>query len=137
MSNVIEKARELGKALQEDPRYNAYVMAKAANDCDVQLQEMIMKFNETRNALNAEMGKQDKSTEEITRLDSELRALYDSVMSNEHMAAFDKAKADMDEVLESINYIVTAAANGQDPLTCPETAPHSCTGSCGTCGGCH
>lgn len=134
--NVIDMTRQLGKAIQEDDRYNDYVIAKAANDSDSELQELIASFNSTRTELNMEMSKKEKNSQRISELDTKLRELYDDVMSNPRMAAFDAAKAAMDSLLESINFIITAAANGQDPLTCPENAP-SCGGSCSTCGGCH
>ena len=40
------------------------------------------------------------------------------------------------DVLDQINNIITASANGEDPETCPAVA-HKCSGSCSTCGGCH
>ena len=45
---VIEMARELGKALQEDERYKKYQEAKIKNDKDVELQNMIGDFNVKR-----------------------------------------------------------------------------------------
>lgn len=137
--NVIEVARELGKALQADPRYIQYTAAKLANDKDEELQKQIMEFHAKRMDLNTEMGKAEKDTNAITALNNELNALYSQVVSNPKMIAFEAAKAEMDGILESINFIVTSAANGDDPMTCPESAPQSCScgGSCSTCGGCH
>lgn len=135
--NVIEAARALGKALQEDRRYNAYAAAKLANDKDGELQKNITDFNVKKMELNTEMAKEDKNTETITALNNDLNRLYAAVVTNPHMMAFENAKSDMDGILESINYIITCAANGEDPMTCPETNPVSCTGSCSTCGGCH
>ncbi|MCC8042183.1 MAG: YlbF family regulator [Oscillospiraceae bacterium] len=135
--SVIDKARELGAVLQQDSRYNAYVVAKAANDSDGELQQLIEEFNVTRGQLNVEMSKSDKDSEKVSQLDTKLRELYNDVMTNPHMEAFEAAKADMDDLLESINYIITAAANGMDPLTCPERDPHSCGCDCSSCGGCH
>lgn len=135
--NVIETVRELGKALQADPAYAAYVAAKNANDKDADLQQKIADFNSKRMDLNMEMGKDNKDTDKITALNNELNKLYMDVTSNPNMIAFEAAKAQMDELLDSINYIVTCAANGEDPMTCPEHAPHSCGGNCGSCGGCH
>ena len=134
--NVIEAARALGKALQEDPRYIAYAAAKLANDKDEELQKNITDFNVKKMELNAEMAKEDKNTDTITALNNDLNRLYAAVVTNSHMMAFEAAKAEMDTILDSINYIVTCAANGEDPMTCPETNPVSCSGSCATCGGC-
>ena len=104
---------------------------------DEELQKQIMEFHAKRMDLNTEMGKAEKDTNAITALNNELNALYSQVVSNPKMIAFEAAKAEMDGILESINFIVTSAANGDDPMTCPETAPHTCGGSCSTCGGCH
>ncbi len=136
--NVIEAARELGKALQADPRYSQYNAAKLANDNDAELQKKIAEFHEKRAALNVEMGKTDKDTAAITAINNELNKIYMEVTENPNMMAFEAAKAQMDEILESINYIVTCSANGEDPMTCPEKAPFTgCGGSCDSCSGCH
>lgn len=136
--NVIEAARELGKVLQEDARYKQYTAAKLANDNDAALQQEIADFNATKLELNGEMGKPDKDTARITELNNKLNKIYMSVTSNPNMMAFEAARAEMDTLLESINYIVTCAANGDDPMTCPETAPSmGCSGSCSSCAGCH
>ena len=74
--------------------------------------------------------------EEIVKLNSRLTALYNEITANPNMIAFEKARDDMDSVLESINFIITSAANGNDPMTCPETPPPSCGGSCAGCSGC-
>ncbi|MCM1578572.1 MAG: YlbF family regulator [Ruminococcus sp.] len=133
--SVIEKTRELGKALQEDERYARYRAAKLANDKDESLQKNISEFNSTKMELNAYMAVEDKDTDTVTRLNSKLNQLYRDVTENPNMIAFEAARSEMDDLLSSINYIVTCAANGDDPMTCPENAP-ACTGSCSTCGGC-
>jgi hypothetical protein len=71
----------------------------------------------------------------MTQLDTDLRALYDEIMAMPTMVAFNEAQEELNKLLQSINYIITSAANGEDPMTCPEEAPH-CTGSCGSCGSC-
>lgn len=134
--NVIEAARELGKALQSDPAYEAYSAAKLANDKDETLQKDISAFHVKRMELNALLAVDDKDTDAVTALNSELNALYEKITSNPNMIAFEDAKAGMDEILKSINFIVTCAANGDDPMTCPEKDPGGCGGSCSTCGGC-
>ena len=80
--NVIELARELGKALQEDGRYKAFEVAKNKNDGDTELQGMIEKFNELRRNLNGEMSKEDKDGEAMTALDTEIKDIYGKIMSN-------------------------------------------------------
>lgn len=133
---VIEKTRELGKLLQESEEYKTYIDAKRVNDTDTVLQNMIGEFNILRMKLNQEMSKQDKNADEMKRLDGEIKELYGKIMSNRSMAEYTAASEKMEKLVNSINYIISQSVNGEDPMTCPETAP-SCSGSCSTCGGCH
>lgn len=134
---VIELARELGKALQEDERYKKYQESKEKNDKDVELQNMIGEFNVKRMQLNQEMQKEEKDPEAMQKLDGELKEIYTKIMSNPNMSEFNSAQEAVDKLLNSVNFIITTAANGDDPMTCPEEPPASCGGSCSTCGGCH
>ncbi len=134
--NVIEKVRELGKEIQADERYIKYQEAKLKNDNDEELQQMIGEFNLKRVSLNAEMSKPEKNQEKLSALDSEIKSLYGNIMANQAMSEFNDAKNEMDKLLSQINMVITASANGEDPETCP-TESSSCSGSCGTSGGCH
>lgn len=134
---VIEMTRELGKLIQQDERYIAYQNAKAENDKDEELQNMINEFNLKRVQLNTEMSKDEKNNERLVELDGEIKSLYGNIMANKNMDNFNDAKNGMDEMLTQINFIITASANGEDPATCPIEEEHSCGGSCSTCGGCH
>lgn len=133
---VIEMARELGKLIQQDERYAEYYRAKAANDADEELQQMIQEFNLKRMQLNSEMPKNDKDGALLSRLDDEIKVLYGNIMANGNMTAFNSAKDAMDSMLSQINMIITYSANGEDPATCPSEQV-SCGGDCGSCGGCH
>lgn len=135
--NVIEATRDLGKILQEDERYKKYDAAAKASDTDTTLQNKIGEFNMLRMQLSQEMSKPDKDADKMTSLDTDIKALYDEIMEMPTMKAFNEAKEEIDTLLQSINYIISMAANGEDPMTCPEQAPHNCSGSCSTCGGCH
>ena len=133
---VIEMARELGKLIQQDERYAEYYRAKAANDADEELQQMIQEFNLKRMQLNSEMSKNHKDGALLSRLDDEIKVLYGNIMANGNMTAFNSAKDAMDSMLSQINMIITYSANGEDPATCPSEQV-SCGGDCGSCGGCH
>lgn len=135
MDNVIEKTRELGKLIQQDARYKAYVAAREKNDNDPELQKMISEFNDLRTELAGEMSKDDKDAEKLTQLDDDIKNLYGSIMGSELMMEFEAAKAEMDSMLSQINTVITQCANGEDPDTCPVTT--GCTGSCESCAGCH
>ncbi len=132
---IIEQARALGAAIQADERYVNYNRIAAENDQDPEIQNKIGEFNMKRSRLNEEMRKEDKDADVLTTLDKEIRELYDEIVALPKMVAYYAAKEELDKLVQSVNYIVTGSANGEDPATMPETAP-SCTGSCATCGGC-
>lgn len=135
---VIEKARELGVLIQQDERYSAYYTAKEVNDKDENLQNMINEFNMKRMQLNAEVSKEEKNEERLSELDDAIKSLYGTIMANENMIRYNKAKSDMDSLLNQINMIITYSANGEDPLTCPcEEVSVNCGGDCSACSGCH
>ncbi|MGN0602072.1 MAG: YlbF family regulator [Oscillospiraceae bacterium] len=135
--NVIETARALGKAIQEDERYIKYDAASKASDTDTVLQNKIGEFNMLRMQLSQEMSKPEKDADKMTSLDNDIKELYDEIMEMPAMKQFNEEKEALDGLLQSVNYIISMAANGEDPMTCPEEPPHSCSGSCSTCGGCH
>ncbi len=134
--NVIEITRELGKAIQSDPRYAAYLAAREKNDSDEELQKLIGEFNVGRMQLNREMSKTDKDQAKLDELNTKIRDIYADIMRNENMAAFNNAKTEFDDMILEIDQIIRLCANGADPATCDPKAA-SCTGSCSTCGGCH
>ena len=135
MDKVIEMTRELGKLIQQDARYKAYVAAREKNDNDPELQKMISEFNDLRVELAGEMSKDDKDAEKLTQLDDDIKNLYGCILCSELMMEFEAAKAEMDSMLSQINTVITQCANGEDPDTCPVTT--GCTGSCESCAGCH
>ncbi len=133
---VIEITRELGKAIQADPRYIEYNAARQANDADEELQQLIGEFNMQRMQLNREMSKtENKDQDKIAQMNLSIRELYGKIMSNEHMAVFNDCKTAFDDLILEVQNIITLCANGEDPATCEPKS--SCTGSCATCGGCH
>lgn len=134
--DVIKMARELGKLIQQDERYSAYIHAKEINDSDAELQKLISDFETKRYELNMEMSKTDKDADKLKELDGVIKNIYGEIMVNPSMAEFNKAKNAMDGMLSEINNIITASANGEDPETC-QSQPSGCSGSCSSCGGCH
>lgn len=134
--DTISMARELGKLIQQDERYNAYQTAKVNNDNDAELQKLISEFETKRYELNMEMTKTDKDADKLKELDTAIKEIYGEIMANPNMVEFNRAKSAMDGMLSGINNIITASANGEDPETCPAQLS-GCSGSCSSCGGCH
>lgn len=138
--DVIELTRQLGKAIQEDERFIEYHRARQLNDADEGLQELIGEFNLVRQnlAMQHDLPEAEQSKEKISELTQKMQSVYNEIMTNENMAQFTMAKAEMDKMMSGVNTILTFALEGEDPMTCPSEQPQaSCSGDCGSCGGCH
>lgn len=134
MDSILELARDLGHELQNDERFIRTQMTQSASDEDKELQEFIGEFNLKRIAINNEMSKEDKDNDKLKLMDKELRDVYDRIMTNEHMKAYQAAKSELDKLVNGIVTIVTMSAQGQNP---DEIQESGCGGNCSGCSGCH
>lgn len=133
--DVIAKARELGKAIQQDERFIRYAKARLANDDDKELQDAIGEFNLVRMELDREVNSDEKNDDKVKELNEKLRKVYSSVMSSPAMVEYNTAKAALDTLVNEVNVIISKSIDGEDPDTCDTSS--GCTGSCDSCGGCH
>lgn len=132
--DVIEATRELGRALQADPRYSKMQEISAICDKDEQLQADIGQFNLIRMNLTQESEHKVRDELKIQQLNTQLQGAYDKAMSNPHMAAYNAARQELDALLQRVSGIISNCADGEDPAT---TEPAACTHDCSSCGGCH
>lgn len=133
--DVINTARELGKAIQQDERFIRYAKAKLANDNDEELQNAIGNFNVKRMELEKAAGEENKDEEKIKSLNEELRTIYGEIMASAPMVEYNTAKAHLDQMMNEVNIVLSKSLDGEDPETL--TVESGCTGSCASCGGCH
>ncbi|HHV32463.1 MAG TPA: YlbF family regulator [Clostridiales bacterium] len=134
--DIISLAREIGKEIQKDERYLKMHVAQQNADEDQQLQQMIGEFNLKRIAINTESQNANADPEKIQTLNRELRAVYEQIMKNPRMTAYNEAKKDFDTLLKRVNAIISLSAEGEDPETA-DYEEHSCGGNCSSCSGCH
>ena len=133
--DIIEKARELGKLIQQEESYIALQKAQADADADMDLQNLIGEFNMKRMSINNEASKKDKDSDKLALLNSQMREDYSKIMSNKNMIAYNEAKDAFDVIANRVLAIVQQSAEGADPETA-DYSTSSCSGSCSTCGGC-
>lgn len=131
---VIKKARELGAAIQATEEYKNFIAAKERNDADEELQKQIAEFNLLKMQYDAEMQKEDPDKEKIQQINTDITALYGTIIGGKSMTEYNEAFTAYNELCTKISNIILMCQNGEDPETCE---PSSCTGNCGTCGGCH
>ena len=133
--NVIDKARELGKLIQQDERFIRYAKARLANDSDSELQDAIGQFNIVRMELDKEVSSDNKDDQKVKELNEKLRKVYSDIMSSPAMVEYNTAKAELDNMVNEVNVIISKSLEGEDPETCDTSV--GCAGSCDSCGGCH
>ncbi len=133
--DLISKARELGKLIQQEESYINLQKAQKKADADAELQNLIGEFNLKRMSINNEASKKDRDQEKLTQLNTEMREAYSKIMSNENMIAYNDAKEEFDLIANRVIAIVQQSAEGADPETA-DYSQSSCSGSCESCGGC-
>lgn len=134
--DFITEFKKLCAQLQKEDVIVYLEQAKNMSDKDQELQDLIGKFNLTRYNLTTELTKSDKNEELVNKLDAELNDLYEQVMSNENMIAYNEAREEVDHLTKYIQAIITETVNGGDPMTV-ELPEEGCSGSCSSCSGCH
>ncbi|MDR1563543.1 MAG: YlbF family regulator [Oscillospiraceae bacterium] len=134
MSDIIKLARDLGKAIQEQPSFIRLQIARTANDEDESLQDKIGEFNLKRMAVNQEGSQESPDEEKLGKLNEELVEIYQGIMENPHMQEYNNAKTELDVQLGHVNAILNGSFNGEDPETIELS---SCSASgCSGCSGC-
>lgn len=134
--DVIKAARNLRAAMQEDKRFVEYAKAKLALDKDDELQNKVGEFNIARMNIERIGEDQERDQEKFRAANLKLREIYDEIMNNETMKAYNEAKSQVDKMMSDIMAIIQMCSEGADPETC-EIPEGGCTGSCSTCAGCH
>lgn len=134
--DLIQMARELGAAIQQDERYLNFMQAHEANDKDNELNSLIGKIQLVHMSYNQEASKDDKDEEKLKALDREFNTLYNEVRCNPNMRRYEKARDEIDALMKEITGILTLCVRGEDPMTCDPNATAGCGGDCGSCGGC-
>ncbi|MDR0987375.1 MAG: YlbF family regulator [Ruminococcus sp.] len=131
--DIITQARELGVAIQADPRYTFFKDIKSEMDNDESLQKKIGAFNLERMNLDKELSNDERDETTMKALNEKIKSLYSDIMSDPQMTKYEEAKKALEELIAQVNTVIEVSVNGGDPLTCDLT---NCTHNCSTCGGC-
>ncbi|MBO5361156.1 MAG: YlbF family regulator [Clostridia bacterium] len=135
---IIKLTRELGKAIQADERYAKFVAARETNEKDDELNELIGKMQLIHMSYQHEASKEDANEQKLTAYEEEFMEIREKIMSNQNMINYEKARMDIDEMMNYIVAILTECIKGEDPETCEPPQEHSCSGNCSSCGSdCH
>lgn len=124
--------RELGKAIQQDERYLAMQKAIEANEKDTALNELMSKIQLIQVSYQHEASKEEPDEGKMKAYDEEFRGVYTEIMMNPNMQAYEKARQDIDELMNYLTGILAMCVNGDDPDTC-DPKSHQCGGDCSGC----
>ena len=120
--SAIDLFKEAAAQLQREEEYLALMGTLKKNDEDEALQTLIGDFNLARIDLNSELSKssEEKNQERVASLNTKVTELYNAIMENESMKAYNEAKQEMESVINWVNAIINTAVNGGDPMTVEE-----------------
>ena len=136
--DIIKLTRELGKAIQADERYAKVVAAREVNEKDDELNELIGRMQLTHMSYQHEASKEDANEQKLTAYEEEFMGLREKILNNQNMINYEKARMDIDEMMNYIVAILTECIKGEDPETCEPPQEHSCGGNCSSCNSdCH
>ena len=122
---VMELAALLGQKIKEDPRVVEMTKAQEAYEADAELQKQMMEYNAQSQALSMEYKNEIPDNELIGMIEKRIHTLYEEIMGNEKMVAFNKAQDVVNAFMAEVNGEITYQITGERP----------CTHDCSTCGG--
>ena len=85
-NELVEKARELGVAIQDTDEFTAFIVAKTAADKSEKLQDKLGQFNLKKLDLNRAIIAEEKDNEKIAELNGEVKNLYEAIVSDPLMS---------------------------------------------------
>ncbi len=134
MVDIIDSAVDFAKKIQTTKEYLSLQKAKKNNDEDVELNDMILKYNELTKHLKQLVADKQNEKEQINEQQIKISELYKKIMANKNMINFNKASDEVNILMNKINSILVDAVNGENVDYCHKNEVFDC-GSCGKCFG--
>ena len=130
MDNVFKKTRELGEALLES---EVYLKMKDAEDramANPEAAQTMAAFLEKRGELQSMMQSDNPDPGAMKRLSEEMDDLQDRLQMVDDIVALNDARNEFNSLIGQINQVLQFIVTGR-------MEESSCSGDCGSCGGCH
>ena len=129
MTEIIEKAKELGAMLQASEQMKRYNASKLAFEADEEVQNLVKEYNLQRMNMMNVSEEEDADGSRMAELEERIKAIYEKVMAAPTMVEMQAAGQALQELVGQINGVISFYVSGEEPT--------SCTHDCSTCGGCH
>lgn len=134
--DLIQMARELGAAIQQDERCIALNLANKANEEDSELNDLMGQMQIIQMNYQKEADKQeDADQEKLDAYNDSFTKVYNQIMEKPAMQSFQVARHEVDILMKYITGILSLCVRGEDPATCEPEPEHECGGECSSCGG--
>ena len=127
--DIIEKAKELGQMIADSEEFANMKKAEAAQTNDEKARQLIKLYNDQRRQAVAKMKNESIDPETMKALQKELQDEFDMLYQNENIKAYIEAKKDFEQLMQSVNSVISFYVTGEEKADCS-------SGGCGSCGGC-
>lgn len=125
MTEIINKAKELGALIKEDPIVIKLFAAKDAYEHDEELNTLLTEYNIQQQAMTNEYGKETPDKDITVAIEKRIQQISDRVMSHPLFVAYGEAENDYRDLMQMVN----------DEINFQVTGKRACSGDCSACGG--
>lgn len=108
-----ELGRELGEAIADHPKYEAYEAARAAVEADDEAQELIAEFNQLREEFNVARQMGEATQEGLQKVQSAQDELHSLPVMEEYLLAQAEMVGELEKVNEAISEPLSVDFGGE------------------------
>ncbi|MBE7035005.1 MAG: YlbF family regulator [Ruminococcaceae bacterium] len=130
MEEIIKKAHELGELLAKSEELLQYQEMELAFGTDEEAQAAVSDYEKKSMALSEEMRSSAMTPESLETFRNRMNELMTELTKNKTARAYLEAKSGFNRLIGQVNEILAFHIRGEE-------AGGSCSGNCGSCGGCH
>ncbi len=128
MSEILEKAKELGTMLAESNELKHFRAMETVFYSDAEAQKALNHYQEKRDEITGKMREQEMSPEALRAFQEELQACMAELTKNKVVNDYLEAKSAFNQIVTQVNGIISYCIEGEES---------GCGGSCSSCSGCH
>lgn len=124
--SIMNKAKDLGDALVESSEYKELLVAQDTMQANEEAQGILQEFQQKQQMVQMMTMNGQEATDEVRK---ELEALQTKMQENEDIKSFMKAQNKFNQVMQTVNQVISAALAGEEEGGCGSHAG-GCSGGC-------
>ena len=126
---IFELAKALGEKLKDDARLVALEKAKNDYEENAELKKYMVEYDVQQRAMQKAVGQSDRDMQMIEQIQNRIDELYRLISEHPVFAELNRAQAEVNELMNSVNQTIMTQITGEEPS--------GCTHDCSSCKGCH